>query len=77
MNNWINDTIKINFEIPKGLDETISMLEKYNRENEMGLYFSWTDVLDVQCKNLCGCGKLTEYQWDLLNERYNSEYETD
>ena len=72
MNNWIDEGIRIDFEIPKGLDEPISMLEKYNRENEMGLYYSWIEVLDVMCKNLYGCGRLTKHQWRLLDERYDS-----
>ena len=67
--NWIDDSVIIDFEIPKSLLPLIEECEKCD-ENEDYCYFDWADALDVGAKEYYRQGKLTEKQWDTLCAKY-------
>jgi hypothetical protein len=70
MYNFINDKYKIDFAVPKGLQEYIDYAEKADKENDYGNYAIYADDIDVIAKNCCGAGLLTREQWDILCLRY-------
>ena len=66
---WINDDVKIDFPVPKSLQELFDEAEKYDLLDD-GTYFCYSDQIDVDSKNLYAIGKLTKKQWDIINSRY-------
>ncbi len=71
MFHYINDTIKINFDLPNDILEFIKKIEQYDKEDNYGLYNTTTSfMLDVICKEACRVGDITMQQWETLYERY-------
>ena len=70
MYNFINDDIKLDFEIPGGLQYLIDEAEKADKENDLGTYIAYADVIDTAAKNYCAAGKITMKDWDKVCARY-------
>lgn len=71
MYNYINDDVKLDFEIPKSLVYLIEMCEKYDQEDNYGAYNSFADFLtEVASKELYVKGVITKEQWDTIDRRY-------
>ena len=70
MKNFIYDSIIIDFEVPKILQNCIDEAEKADAENSLGTYLAWADNLDTVAKNCCAAGAITEEMWNTLNMRY-------
>lgn len=71
--NWVNNEVKIDFELPKRIQNILNEMEEANRKDEFGTYFELVEVLDVVCKNYCGEeGGITKKQWEIIDERYLS-----
>lgn len=69
--NYIDDTIKIDFPVPKIVKFMMDECEKYDREDDYGLYEPYASHLtSVICKNLCADGILTTKQWHMIERRY-------
>lgn len=68
--NWINDSIEIDFPLPKGILNLIQKLEELDAAENYG-YFNYSEALDDAVKELVFKGRLTTAQWDLLCARYN------
>lgn len=66
---WIDDNVKIDFEVPKWVKEKMELLEKYDLEDNY-MYFPVNEGLDVDLKNWVAKGKMTEKQWDQIMLRY-------
>lgn len=67
---WINDSIKIDFDVPRLVANTMQEAEEADLNNEIGEYYGIADVLDVICKECYVNGLLTKKQWDTITERY-------
>lgn len=65
----IDDNVKIDFEVPKALQEMMNEAEEADRRND-GSYFNYADTIDVWSKNYYAAGKLTQAQWDTIIQRY-------
>lgn len=68
--NFINDTIKIDFAIPEGIQEMMDLAEKADLENNLPGYINYADTIDVMMKNGYAHGDFTEKQWNLVCARY-------
>ena len=66
---WINDSIIINFPIPSGIQELMDMCEQAQKNKDYG-YFGYEEALDYACKELVTQGKMTKKQWNIILERY-------
>lgn len=66
---WIDDSIKIDFEVPKIMQDLMNTAEKLDLEENYA-YFEYADQIDVDAKNLCADGYLTESEWEKLSMRY-------
>ena len=71
MNKWINHDVSINFTVPDGVQELIKMCERADTEKDYA-YFNYEEALDYACKELVTIGEMTQKQWDMIRERYES-----
>lgn len=71
MNNWIDDTIIIDFHIPEDIQPLIKLCEQANKEKDYG-YFNYSESLDYACKEAVVQGHLTDEQWYQVQRRYES-----
>lgn len=67
--NWIDDEVKIDFDLPEEIQELVDELEEYDLNGQLGDYVVFSDWLDVYAKRWIGDG-LTRHQYDLLRWRY-------
>lgn len=67
---WINDDVKIDFPIPKILQDKVEELEKMDQEGDY-CYFDVCEYLDDDAKEFYVQGKITKTQWDKLVTRYD------
>lgn len=70
MYHYINDKIKIDFPVTKNIREAMEDAEKYDREDNYGMYYNNADFIDIAAKECYVNHKLTKEQWDKLVERY-------
>ncbi len=68
---WIDDTVKIDFPIPKVLENEMKEAEKLDMENSYEYFYS-ADAIDIFCKNLVSANKMTFKQWDTVISRYRT-----
>ena len=66
---WVNDEIKIDFELPAPIQEKVNELEQYDQE-ENYLYFDACEVLEAYCKSWVWDGSITTEQYNKLCDRY-------
>ena len=65
---WVNDEVKIDFELPKRIQDMVDELEKMDEEDNW-CYFDGCETLEYQSK-LYVPDKLSERQWNKLCSRY-------
>lgn len=66
---WIDDNIKIDFDVPHALKILMNKCEKLDL-NEDYNYFDYIDLLDCDMKELVKMGKLTNIEREKINQRY-------
>ncbi len=67
---WIDETIIVDFEIPKVLKNTIEEIEQADIMQNRAEYNILSDTIDVLCKNYCSAKILTQKQWDTICQKY-------
>lgn len=67
---FINNKIKINFNLTSTMKNLIKKAEKADEQNDYGLYMNVVDAIDSQAKKEVNDHKLTEEQWNKLLSRY-------
>ena len=70
-NSWINDAVKIEFEVTPGMKNLMDLCEKAASDEDYS-YFNYEEALDLACKEMVVIGKMTQKQWDMIEERYGS-----
>ena len=68
---WIDESIEIDFELPKSMQNLIEKMEELDLQENYA-YFSYSEALDTGAKLLYAAGKLTQHQWDLLCAKYDA-----
>ena len=68
--NFINNEIKIDFELSKTLDDLIEKAEKADYFNDYGLYINLVDAIDSQAKKETTHHQMRESNWIKLTQRY-------
>lgn len=69
--NWINDEVKIDFIVPKYIQEKINELEELDRA-ENDYYFDACEYLECDAKECVVQGVITKKQWEQLCTRYDA-----
>lgn len=67
---WIDESIKIDFELPLVMINLILDLEKFDIEDKECAYINYFDLLDTDAKNAYQEGIITREQWNLLLQKY-------
>ena len=67
--NWVNDDVKIDFPISKGMENTMKEAEELDLARSVE-YTHVADALDIMGKNAYAAGKITKEQWDRICKRY-------
>lgn len=70
MANFIDENIKIDFPMPKGLIEYITYAEIADKNNAIGDYYAYADMIDTIAKNCHVAGLITKEMWEALQARY-------
>lgn len=68
--NFINDDIKIDFELSKTMKDLINKVEEADLLDDYGLYINLADAIDTQAKLESSHHIITNSQWNKLNRRY-------
>lgn len=68
--NWINDDVKIDFPLPKILQDKVTELEELDKEMDYR-YFDVCEYLDDDAKGYYVAGRISKKQWDMLVTRYD------
>jgi len=66
---WIDESIKIDFDVPESLQKMMESIEKMDLEEDYS-YFNWIEVLDCDMKEYVNRGELTSKQRDLISDKY-------
>ena len=66
----MNDSVKIDFKLPKYMLNLMQDTEEYDLANDYGSYVNYADTIDVQSKILYTEGYLSKKQWDTMVRRY-------
>lgn len=69
MNNWIDDSVVLDFDIPEDIKPVLNECERLNRLENAG-YFNWADALSNFCKEAYVQGHMTRNQWEQIDRRY-------
>lgn len=69
MDNWIDNSIVIDFEVPRDILYVIKECERLNQQNDYG-YFNWAESLSHACKEACVQKHMTKKQWETIERRY-------
>lgn len=67
--NYINDDIKINFKVPKKLQEIVDYLEELDAEDNAAFY-NYAETLEYVGRDFVESGEITKKQWIRLCDRY-------
>ncbi|MBO4695385.1 MAG: hypothetical protein J5656_05685 [Clostridia bacterium] len=68
--NFIDDSIKIDFDLSVGMRDLVEKAEKADLLNDYGLYMNLADAIDSRAKKETGQHILRESQWNKLIKRY-------
>lgn len=68
--NFINNEVKINFEVPKVLQNLMNEAEKADILNDYGLYMNLAYAIDSRAKKETSHHVIRESQWKQLAKRY-------
>lgn len=66
---WIDDSIKLDFKMPKIIEELIKEVEQFDLDENYA-YFSYIEALDSLAKLLYSEGKMTAHQRELIYRRF-------
>ncbi|MDI9242331.1 hypothetical protein [Fusibacillus kribbianus] len=66
---WVNDSVKIDFPLPKPIQEKVDMLEYYDETEDYG-YFDACEVLECYAKHWVPDESITQEQFEKLCDRY-------
>lgn len=68
--NFINNDVKIDFELSKTMQYLVDKAEKADILNDYGLYMNLADAIDSQAKKETTHHEISESQWKQLTKRY-------
>ncbi|MDY6276431.1 MAG: hypothetical protein SPL75_03000 [Bacilli bacterium] len=68
--NFINNDVKIDFELSKTMQYLVDKAEKADILNDYGLYMNIADAIDSQAKKETTHHEIRESQWKQLIKRY-------
>ena len=68
--NYLDGSVKIDFELPLNIKNLVDDAEKADLEDDYGLYMNFTCAIDTDAKNATAKRKLTNYQWKTLVRRF-------
>ena len=68
--NFINDDVKIDFELSKTMKDLVDKCEEADLINDYGLYMNVADAIDSQGKKEATHHIITETEWKKLVMRY-------
>lgn len=68
--NWVNDNIKIDFPISRGMKNTMEEAEQLDLDNNKEEYSAVADFLDLMGKEAFANKLITKEQWNKICERY-------
>lgn len=68
--NFINDDVKIDFELSKTMKDLVDKCEEADLINDYGLYMNVADAIDSQGKKEATHHIITETEWKKLVRRY-------
>lgn len=68
--NFINDDVKIDFELSKTMQDLVDKCEEADLINDYGLYMNVADAIDSQGKKEATHHIITETEWKKLVRRY-------
>lgn len=67
---FINDDVKIDFELSKTMQDLVDEAEKADLLNRYGIYMNYADAIDSQAKKETTHHQMREGQWMKLIKRY-------
>lgn len=71
MYHYIDDEVKMDFNVPKDLKILMEECEEFDLKDDYGAYMEFATLLtDVASKEVFRQGRITKEQWDKINERY-------
>ncbi len=68
--NYIDDSVKIDFDLSKTMQNLIDRAEEADLIEDYGLYMNLAYAIDSQCKKEVGYHIITESNWKRLLRRY-------
>jgi len=68
--NYLDDSVKIDFELPLNIKNLVDDAEKADLEDDYGLYMNLACAIDTNAKNATAKRKRTNYQWETLVRRF-------
>lgn len=68
--NYIDDSIKIDFKLPRNIQNLVDDAEKADLEDDYGLYMNLASAIDTNAKNATAKRLLSDYQWETLVRRF-------
>lgn len=68
--NYINNSIKIDFELSRTMKDLIERAEEADLKDDYGLYMNLAYAIDSQAKKETTRGYISESQWNKLIMRY-------
>ncbi len=68
--NFINDSVKIDFDLSKTMQDLVDKAEKADILNDFGLYMNLADAIDSQGKKETTHHIIRESEWNKLVRRY-------
>ena len=69
--NFINNDVKIDFEVSKTMQNLINEAEKADLLNDYGLYMNIADAIDSQAKKETTHHIIREHEWKIIITRYH------
>ena len=68
--NYIDGSIKIDFKLPRNIQNLVDDAEKADLEDDYGLYMNLASAIDTNAKNAAAKRLLSDYQWETLVRRF-------
>ena len=68
--NYLDDSVKIDFELPLNIKNLVDDAEKADLEDDYGLYINLASAIDTNAKNATAKRLLSDYQWETLVRRF-------
>ena len=69
--NYIDNTIKIDFDLSNAMSDLVDKAEKADILEDYGLYMNIVDAIDSQAKKEVAKHLITESEWNKLLRRYS------